>query len=78
LIAVGAILVLALAVPLAGLADLTSRCTLVIFTIVNLALIRIKSRGEQPPAGAFICPRWVPVGGLASSMLLLAVDLFVS
>jgi amino acid transporter len=76
-IGVCAILALALAVPLAGLADLTARFTLVVFAIVNLALIRIKTRNEAPPAGAFICPRWVPFAGLGSSVLLLVVDLVV-
>ena len=76
-IGVGAILVLALAVPLAGLADLTAGFTLVIFTIVNLALIRIKGRNEAPAFGTFICPRWVPFAGLVSSVLLLLVDLIV-
>ena len=73
-IGVCAILLLALAVPLAGLADLTARLTLVVFAIVNLALIRIKRRNETPPLGAFICPRWVPFAGLASNVLLLVVD----
>ena len=76
-IGVGAILVLALAVPLAGLADLTARFTLVIFVVVNLALIRIKSRNEAPLLGTFVCPRWVPFAGLVSSVLLLAIDLIV-
>lgn len=76
-IGVTSILVLALAVPLAGLAHLTAGFTLVLFAIVNFALIRIKSRNQAPPAGAFICPRWVPFAGLASSVLLLAVDLIV-
>ena len=76
-IGVGAILVLALAVPLAGLADLTAGFTLVIFAVVNLALIRIKSRNEAPPLGTFICPQWVPFAGLVSSVLLLVVDLIV-
>lgn len=76
-IGVGAILVLALAVPLAGLADLTARCTLVIFAIVNLALIRIKHRNEAVRPGTFICPGWVPFAGLVSSVLLLVVDLIV-
>jgi APA family basic amino acid/polyamine antiporter len=76
-IGVGAILGLALAVPLAGLADLTARFTLVIFAVVNLALIRIKSRSEASPSGAFICPRWVPFAGLVSSVLLFVVDLVV-
>jgi len=70
-IGVGAILILALAVPLAGLADLTARFTLAIFAIVNLALIRIKSREEEPRPGVFICPRWVPFAGLISSVALL-------
>jgi amino acid transporter len=76
-IGVGAILILALAVPLAGLADLTARFTLVIFAIVNLALIRIKGRNEAPPPGIFICPRWIPFAGLASSVMLLVIDLIV-
>ena len=44
-----AILVLALAVPLSGLADLTARFTLVVFAIINTTLIRIKSREELAP-----------------------------
>lgn len=76
-IGVSAILVLALAVPLAGLADLTAGFTLVIFAIVNVALIRIKSRNEAAPLGTFSCPRWVPFAGLVSSVLLLLVDLIV-
>jgi APA family basic amino acid/polyamine antiporter len=76
-IGVGAILVIALAVPLAGLADLTARFTLIVFATINLALIRIKSRNEVAPLGAFICPRWVPFAGLVSSVLLLVVDLVV-
>jgi len=76
-IGVGAILALALVVPLAGLADLTARFTLIVFATINLALIRIKSRNEVAPLGAFICPRWVPFAGLVSSVLLLVVDLVV-
>jgi APA family basic amino acid/polyamine antiporter len=72
---VSAILLLALAVPLAGLADLTARFTLVIFGVVNIALIAIKSRDETPPHGVFICPRWVPFAGLISSVLFLVTDL---
>jgi APA family basic amino acid/polyamine antiporter len=76
-VGVGAILVLALAVPLEGLADMTARFTLVVFAVINLALIRIKSRDEAPPAGAFICPKWVPFAGLISSVTFLAIDLAV-
>jgi amino acid transporter len=76
-IGVGAILVLALAVPLAGLADLTARFTLVIFAIINVALIRLKSLETAPPAHVFGCPGWVPVAGLVSSIALLLLDLVV-
>ena len=76
-IGVCAILVLALAVPLAGLADLTARLTLVVFCLVNLTLIVIKHRNQAPPSGAFICPRWVPFAGFVSSALFLVIDLLV-
>jgi amino acid transporter len=76
-IGVAGILALALAVPLAGLAALTARFTLVIFAIVNLALIWIKYKDEEPPEGAFICPWWIPFAGLLSSILLLVVDFIV-
>jgi amino acid transporter len=72
---VAAILALALAVPLAGLAALTARFTLIVFAIINLALIRIKARHDTAPVGAFICPRWVPYAGLASSAVLLVIDM---
>ncbi len=73
-IGVGAILIMALVVPLAGLADLTARFTLVVFAIVNIALIRIKLREVRPPTGVFVCPLWVPVAGLFSSIALLLFD----
>lgn len=73
-IGAGAILVLALAVPLEGLADLTARFTLVIFAVVNLALIVIKYRESAPPAGVFVCPKWVPVAGLVANLIFLVAD----
>ena len=75
--AIGAALVLffALAVPLEGLAKLTSQGTLVLFAIVNLALIRIKLREAAPPTDVFVCPIWVPVAGLCASVLLLLLDI---
>lgn len=71
------ILLLALAVPLAGLADLTARFTLVVFAIINITLIRIKSREAAVPAHVFVCPRWVPFAGLVSSIGLLFLDVVV-
>ncbi len=76
-VGVGAILMLALAVPLSGLADLTARFTLIVFAIINTALIRIKFLEASVPLHVFVCPRWVPVAGLVSSIGLLLLDLVV-
>ena len=74
---VSVILLLALAVPLSGLPDLTARFTLVIFAIINITLIRITSREAAAPLLVFVCPRWVPFAVLISSVGLLLLDLFV-
>ncbi len=73
-IGVGGILILAVTVPLAGLADLAAQGTLLIFVIVNLALIQIKRREKALPANIFGCPQWVPYVGLTSSLLLLILE----
>jgi basic amino acid/polyamine antiporter, APA family len=75
LLAIAAILLLALAVPLAGVADLASIGTLLTFVLVNIALIVIKWREESPPVDIFLCPFWVPVAGVVTSSALLVVDL---
>ena len=75
LFGVGAILILALGIPLTGLAEWTSRLTLGVFALVNLALLRIKASEPKPPAGVFLVPAWVPVAGLFTSAALLLIDL---
>ncbi|CUT13489.1 Amino acid permease [Bradyrhizobium sp.] len=75
LFGVGAILILALGVPLTGLAEWTSRLTLAIFALVNLALLRIKTRELSTPAGVFLVPMWVPVAGLFTTASLLLVEI---
>ncbi len=75
LFGVGAILILALGIPLTGLAEWTSRLTLGAFVLVNLALLRIKTRESKPPAGVFLVPTWVPIAGLFTSAALLLIDL---
>lgn len=76
-IGVAAILLLALTIPLAGLADLAATGTLAIFAMVNLALLAIKRREIAPPAHVFLCPAWVPTLGAATSLALLALDVFL-
>jgi amino acid transporter len=74
-LAAALVLALALLLPLEGLADLSARCTLLLFAIVNLALIRIKAREVAPPRHIYLAPRWVPWAGLGSCLALLLVDL---
>ena len=72
------VLVLALLLPLEQLADLTSRFTLILFALVNLALIRIKGREDMlPPRHGYVAPRWVPWAGLVSCVAFLLADVGV-
>lgn len=60
------ILVLALWLPLLTLAEITSLITLVVFSLVNLSLWRIKRRDPRPP-GIIVFPRWLPMAGFLFS-----------
>jgi APA family basic amino acid/polyamine antiporter len=60
-------LVLALLVPLDRLADWTAQLTLVIFTIINAALVMLKLRDPAPQDGVFVVPLWVPCAGIIST-----------
>jgi APA family basic amino acid/polyamine antiporter len=72
LVAGGIVLTLALLLPLLSLARLTSGMVLLVFILINLALLRIKRRGP-PPAGVRAVPVWVPVAAaLTSAAVLLA------
>jgi amino acid transporter len=70
------ILVLALLVPLHDLAEVTARLTLVVFAVVNLALVVIRRRAASFPTIGFVAPVWVPWAGAAACLLLLAVDVW--
>jgi len=72
--AASGVLLFALALPLATLAKATSTIVLVVFALVNLALIRIKRR-DPAPAGARVYAGWIPWGGLLLSLALLAFHL---
>ena len=66
------VLVLALSFELEPLAEATSAIILVIFTGVNLGLLRIKWRQPETPASVLRLPIWVPgAGALVSASLLL-------
>jgi amino acid transporter len=68
---VATVLVLALAFPLEGLAETTSRLTLVIFGFVNAALVLLKRKLEPVPAGAFAVPITAPIVGCFLCIALL-------
>lgn len=61
-----AILVLALWLPLLTLAEITSLITLLIFSLVNLSLLRIKWRNELVE-GVVSFPFWIPLAGFICS-----------
>ena len=71
-VVVAIVLLLALAFPLQQLAEFTALLTLIIFALVNAALVMLKRRGTPAPAHAFIVPKAVPVAGC-----LLCVGLMV-
>lgn len=65
-IVAGIVMTLALGFRLAELAEATSLVTLTIFTVVNLALVRVKRVAPRTPDGPTF-PAWVPVAGAAVS-----------
>lgn len=69
LVVMGMVLGLALCLPMLSLAKLTSFISLSIFSLINLALLRIKRR--EPPNPSLNIPIWIPLLGLIFSMLFL-------
>ncbi len=65
---------LALWLPLVTLAKATSFITLVAFSLINLALLRIKRRAPCPP-GLHVYPRWIPWAGFLSSLAFVLYQL---
>lgn len=68
------IVVLALAwlAPFERLAELTSISTLIVFALVNLALLKLRLTESRPPPAVLKVPLIFPVLGLISSMMLIA------
>ena len=66
-----ATLLLALTLPLERLAEITAQLTLVVFALVNAALVLLKRQGEAPPAGVFTAPLAAPVAGCLLCLALL-------
>ena len=75
LVSAGVVAVLALAAPLSLLAQGTVFVVLVVFTLVNAALIETKRRGERTDHAYFTVPVWAPVIGLVISVSLFIMSI---
>ncbi|MBT8148039.1 MAG: amino acid permease [Gammaproteobacteria bacterium] len=69
------IMSMALWLPLEQLARMTSFFLLIIFSLVNLALWRIKGRDEVVNDCVFQIPRWVPLAGFIAALCLLIIEI---
>jgi len=65
----------ALLFELVALASYTSMLILIVFTLINISLIRIKS-AKPPPQGVMNIPLWVPWAGMLLNLLLITAKLF--
>ena len=66
------VVVLALTVPLVRLAESTSLATLVVFALVNLALLRLRHRGVQSHRPHVRVPILVPAAGFITCVAMIA------
>ena len=73
----GCVLLLALFTPLGTLAETSSEVLLMIFAVINLALVWFKLRGVAAPEGAFTVHIVFPIVGIISCVaLVLGAALF--
>lgn len=69
------VLMLALFFPIGQLAKVTSIVVLIVFSLVNLALLRIKRQPAPEGKAFFEVPMWVPIIGFISNVVLLFTSL---
>jgi amino acid transporter len=69
---VATVIALALLFPLERLAEITSLATLVVFAMVNLALLRLRYRHVHAPGPHVHVPLWVPAVGFAACVAMIA------
>ena len=68
----GIVMAASLTLPVSTLAEITTQALLVVFIIVNAALIGVK---RQQPEAAFSNPAWVPWFGLIACLVTLVASL---
>ena len=69
---VASVIALALTIPFERLAESTSLATLVVFALVNLALLRLRHRQVHTPGPHVRVPLWVPAAGFAACVAMIA------
>jgi amino acid transporter len=69
------VLIFTLWLPIVTLASLTSFFIFIIFTLMNLSLIKIK-REVPNPEGVLVYPIWIPMVGVIVNVSLLIIQLF--
>lgn len=74
LLTVGLMMLFALTLPMVALAEMTSYLILMVFILVNLALIKIKQR-DPLPDGVRVYPPWLPWAGFMTSITFLFMEL---
>ena len=74
---VALVIALALAIPFERLAESTSLATLVVFALVNLALLRLRHKRLQSHGPHVSVPIWVPVAGFATCLAMIASALLM-
>jgi basic amino acid/polyamine antiporter, APA family len=70
----GVSIVLSLVFDVVSLASYTSMLILIVFSVVNISLIRIKS-SSKTPQGVIQIPLWVPWSGMLLNILLIIIKL---
>jgi amino acid transporter len=70
----GVTIVLSLSFDIVALASYTSMLILIVFTVVNISLIRIKSFSDTPE-GVLQIPLWVPWTGMVLNVFLIIMEL---
>lgn len=73
ILTVALMLFFSLLLPMVTLAELTSYLVLIVFALVNLALIKIKQR-EPSPEGVRVFSVWLPVLGFVTTVSFLFIE----
>lgn len=71
------VLIMALWLPIETLAKATSFLLFFVFSMVNLALWRIKHREDKHPKNIIKLPLWVPIAGAITSLLFVIFQLII-